>query len=95
VCTLLNSFIKHLPCLTHSEAYFVELKQKNHCYYYGIQFRDECQRNHTILPIPGDPTKMTLSTEDTSASPVSANLVRKALLAIDAYVTETKGKNEG
>jgi len=39
-------------------------------------------RNHTILPTPGDPTKMTLSTEETSASPVSPNLVRKVQLRL-------------
>lgn len=37
-----------------------------------------CPENgHTILPTPGDPTNMILSAEDTSASPVSANLRRE------------------
>lgn len=35
------------------------------------------QGEPTFLPTPGDPTNITLSTEDTSASPVSANLAIK------------------
>jgi hypothetical protein len=38
------------------------------------------EKDHTILPTPGDPTNITLSTEDTSASPVSANLRRKSMI---------------
>jgi len=41
------------------------------------------QKNHTILPTPGDPTNMTLSTEDTNASPVSANLEEGPISAMD------------
>ena len=32
-------------------------------------------KDYTILPTPGDPTNIILSTEDTRASPVSANLI--------------------
>jgi len=35
------------------------------------------QGEPTFLPTPGDPTNMILSTEDTSASPVSAKLAMK------------------
>jgi len=41
------------------------------------------QKNHTILPTPGDPTNMTLSTEDTNASPVSENLEEGLINAMD------------
>lgn len=41
------------------------------------------QEDHTILPTPGDPTKMILSTDDTNASPVSANLARSVHLMPD------------
>ena len=36
--------------------------------------------DHTIFPTPGDPTNMVLSTEDTSASPVSAKLSNRNLI---------------
>lgn len=36
------------------------------------------ERVHTIFPTPGDPTKIILSTVDTNASPVSANLLQRS-----------------
>lgn len=53
------------------------------------------QKNRTILPTPGDPTNMTLSTEDTNASPVSANLEEGPISAIaDKNNQRAKRKNK-
>lgn len=80
---------------------FLEIQIELWMFWYSSEVRAYNElighRNHTILPTPGDPTNMTLSTEDTNASPVSANLGREAqsVPQIENMNMEQKGKRKG